>query len=67
MDEGYSVHSNWLRFIRDVAQFLRPPHVMELLLTVWNLKSNRIINGPVYLDGLGLSQMGTVQRVDEII
>ncbi|KAJ5337519.1 hypothetical protein MYU51_020337 [Penicillium brevicompactum] len=68
MDEDYSLHSNWLFFIRDVAQFLRPPHIIELLLlTVWKTKSTGIINGPDYLNELGLSQMGTVQRVDEMI
>lgn len=55
-------------FVRDVAQFLRPPHVIELLLlTIWRTESTGIINGPDYLNELGFYQMGTVQHVDEII
>ena len=67
VDKQYSVHSNWLYFIRDVAQFLKTPHIIErFLLTVWNSKSTGIINGRDYLNRLGLSQMGNVLRVDDI-
>lgn len=66
-DEQYTEQENWLHFIRDVAQYLRPPHFIELLLlAVWDTRSSGRINRSAYLQGLGFSRMGAVQQVDEI-
>lgn len=65
-DEQYTEQENWLHFICDVAQYLRPPHVVELLLTVWDTRGTGGINGPIYLHELGLSHTGAVQQADEI-
>lgn len=67
MDDQYSQHSNWLHFTREVAQCLRPPHIIELLLlNTWSTESTWCSQGPIYLHELGFAQTGAVRQVNEM-
>jgi hypothetical protein len=45
--------SNWGYFVMTISQYLRPPHIIELLLWMWNC-SRWNLNRPAFLQRLGL-------------
>ncbi|KAF5016744.1 hypothetical protein F66182_11469 [Fusarium sp. NRRL 66182] len=52
LDDAESIHGNWLFFVRFVAQYLQPPHIIELLNASWNPRSEPLWKGQ-YLHSLG--------------
>jgi hypothetical protein len=52
LDDRESIHGNWLFFVGSVAQYLQPPHIIELLNASWNPRSKSLLKGQ-YLHSLG--------------
>lgn len=53
MDDNETEIANWGFFVRSIFQYLRPPHVIELLLWMWN-PSRWNFDRPGFLRRLGL-------------
>ena len=65
-DEQFSENENWSFFVRTLAQHLRPPDIIELLLVGWSRELKWEINKVDYLRTLGLfREPASVQQVDE--
>lgn len=54
LDDNETEASEWLFFVRHVAQFLRPPDIIELLLSMWALHGHWQLDRPGFLRRLGV-------------
>lgn len=57
LDDNGTVASNWPFFVQRVIQYLRPPQVIELLLSMWKLHDDQNLDRPTYLQRLGFSDV----------
>ncbi|CAI7661282.1 unnamed protein product [Penicillium pancosmium] len=56
---------NWVFFVETAFQYLRPPHIIELLLWMWN-SSTWNLNRPMFLQRLGMFDTSAIQE-DEFL
>jgi hypothetical protein len=57
LDETEAESAIWLFFVRRVIQYLRPPQIIELLLSMWGLHGGWGLDRPKYLQHLGFSDV----------
>jgi hypothetical protein len=66
LNESGTVASNWFFFVQRVIQYLRPPHVIELLLSTWELHGDHNFDRAAYLQHLGFTDVfeGIIESED---
>ena len=67
LDDNDDETSEWLFFVERVMQYLRPPHIIELLFSMWGLQGDRILDRHAYLQRLGFSDVfeGIIESEDQ--
>lgn len=63
--DGRFAAGSWLFFVRSVAEYIHPPHIIELLNDMWNPRSRPLEKGK-YLHGLGSFDTLSLEGFPEI-